>query len=291
MSCIISKTELRIYVVDGYALASHDDFESKIKEWYTLEHISKQKTPPDFDRDGWQILTSSRTLPPTRPFQTDSWSCGPLTVFTLLHYMVHHRLPTSVDAFCEADAPQLRIYMVHILHKVLEETNIQQYAQRINGAVLSREAEAQLVQWMGLQQRERFVDLVYDSEEDEPITTRVVQSSSKSLKGAVKSSAVSTNKGPFNLANLTPDAPSSIIISDAQGVNWTLTRDARKASRQSLRRIKFRAEMLSKLTAPHVGLALTSISSSSSVQPSVQASSVQHSESDPSKCAKTRSID
>ena len=141
---------------------------------------------------------------------------------------------------------------------------------------------------MGLQQRERFVDLVYDSEEDEPITTGAVQSSSKSLKGAVKSSAVSTKKGPSNLANLTPDAPSSIIISDAQGVNWPLTRDARKTSRQSVRRIKFRAEMLSKLTVPHVGLPLTSMSTSSGLK---RASSVQPSESDPSKCAKTRSID
>ena len=302
MSCIISKTELRIYVVDGYDWANHDDFQRQIKEWYTLEHISKQQPPPDFERDGWEFLTSSLTLPPTRPFQTDSWSCGPLTAFTLLHYMVHHRLPTSLDAFCEADAPQLRLYMAFILHKVLDETNIQQYAQRINGAVLSREAEAQLLQWMGLQLRERFVDLEYDSEEDEPTTTGApaVQSSAKSSKGAAKSSAESTNKGPSNTASLNADATSSITISDAQGgVNWPLTRDARKASRQSSRRIRFRDEILSKLTVPHVGLPLTSISSSSrqpiarrqSASELKRASSVQASESGPSKCAKTRSID
>ena len=156
MSCIISKPELCIYVVDGYAHASHDDLLELIKSWYTLEHLSKHRRPPDYDLDGWQFLTGPR-LPQTRPLQTDTWSCGPLTAFTILHYMVHHCLPISTDTFCQGDAKQLRAYIAYTLRNAIDSTNNQQYAQNLNGDRLSEEAEGLLLEWMGYQRRDRGV--------------------------------------------------------------------------------------------------------------------------------------
>jgi hypothetical protein len=142
LSCIISMTELCIYVIDGYDRESGHrlDIIELIKDWYTMEYVSRGLMPPDYVSDGWQLLTG-RDLPRTRPFQTDAYSCGPLTAFTILHYMLHRRLPIERDTFAEQDAPQLRAYMAHTIFQVYslrlvsDEANIARYAARLNGGI------------------------------------------------------------------------------------------------------------------------------------------------------------
>jgi hypothetical protein len=53
LSCIISMTELCIYVIDGYDRESGHrlDIIELIKDWYTMEYVSRGLMPPDYVSD------------------------------------------------------------------------------------------------------------------------------------------------------------------------------------------------------------------------------------------------
>jgi hypothetical protein len=158
ISCIISKFQRIIYIIDGYQGRPHTALFDPIKEWLTQEHIAKHVEPPDYDSQDfpWQFL-SGHSLPLDRPIQYDGFSCGPMTAFTILEYLQNRRLPKAVETFTERDAPQLRKYMAFTLHKVFQETpEIKQlYAAPINGSMLSQESLQQHLEWMGYLRRAR----------------------------------------------------------------------------------------------------------------------------------------
>jgi hypothetical protein len=190
LSCIISKTELCIYVIDGYDRPSGHrlDIIELIKAWYTMEYVSRRLRPPDYVSDGWQFLTGGG-LPQTRPLQTDAHSCGPLTAFTILHYMLHRRLPIERDTFAQQDAPQLRAYMAHTIFQVYslrlvsDEANIARYAARLNGERLSDERIDELLESMGLQRNDRGIIDAYSQPESSSTTSSTSRQPESSSRG------------------------------------------------------------------------------------------------------------
>ena len=197
ISCIISKFQRRIFIIDGYRNRPHRGLFEPIKVWFTQEHISRNIEPPDYnDQDfPWQFL-SGNTLPLNRPFQTDTTSCGPLTAFTLLHYMLHGRLPVAAETFTQRDVPKLRRYMAYSILKVFQEPEVtlQSYAEDINGRRLTeQELEANLG-WMGYlaEQRQRVVSAF--SQEEEKTTTGATSTST-----SMRNDSSSSSTGSFTL--------------------------------------------------------------------------------------------
>jgi hypothetical protein len=189
ISCIISKFQRIIYIIDGYQGRTHLELFDPIKEWLTQEHIAKHVEPPDYDSQEfpWQFL-SGRSLPLDRPIQKDGTSCGPMTAFTILEYLQYRRLPKAVETFTEKDVPQLRKYMAFTLLKVFQETpeRKQLYAARINGHMLSEESLQQHLEWMGYLRRER-----------QEVTISEDSGSSSSSSSSSSSAALTTGKSIF----------------------------------------------------------------------------------------------
>ena len=134
-------------------------------------------------------LLTGRDLPRTRPFQTDSHSCGPLTAFTILHYMLHRRLPIERDTFAEQDAPQLRAYMAHTMFQVYslrlvsDEANIARYAARLNGERLPDERIDELLESMGLPRIDRGIIHAYSQPESSSTTSSTSRQPESSSRG------------------------------------------------------------------------------------------------------------
>jgi hypothetical protein len=197
ISCIISKFQRSIFIIDGYPNRPHRDLFEPIKVWFTQEHISRAIEPPDYnDQDfPWRFL-SGNSLPRNRPFQTDDTSCGPLTAFTLLHYMLHGRLPVAAETFTQRDVPNLRQYMAYSILKVFQEPEdtLQSYAEDINGRRLTERELEENLGWMGYvaEQRQRVIQMF--SQEEEKTTTGATSAST-----SMHNDSSSSSTGSFTL--------------------------------------------------------------------------------------------
>jgi len=105
-----------IYVIDGFATTEQIEIARRVLRWYKCEYEDRKKEVMGFE---FTILFG-REQNDTRPIQTDGFSCGVLTSFTILCFMLYRTLPNRVTHFRQEIVDQLRFYMVFTIRKAIE---------------------------------------------------------------------------------------------------------------------------------------------------------------------------